>query len=172
LPSSQRKTYESSLYGYQTLNNKRRQSNHNNYNKNQRNTNNLRFNQPDSQKRTNYNQNKNHNWNQGSQCNPQYNSHNQWNSDKAQQSKPNPMDVDECLQIQNRPKHNQSYNNYSNNNYNQNRWNQIKKPETQTTQQNHPQNKRKPTGAVNQPANKTMQLNNIEEDHFLGQNPE
>jgi len=51
---------------------------------------------------------------------------------------PEPMDVDESLQIYNRPKYNQCYNNYSNNNYNQNRWNQNKNPETQTTQQNHP----------------------------------
>jgi len=46
------------------------------------------------------------------------------------------------------------------------------KSRRQTTPQNIPQNKRKPTGTVNQPANKTMRLNNIEEDHFLGQNPE
>jgi len=61
---------------------------------NQRNTNNLRFNQPDSQNRSNFNQNKNHNWNQGRQFNPQYISHNQWNSNKAQQNKPEPMEVD------------------------------------------------------------------------------
>jgi len=41
-----------------------RKGNHSNYNSNQRNTNNLRFNQPDSQNRNNYNQNKSHNWNQ------------------------------------------------------------------------------------------------------------
>jgi len=52
------------------------------------------------------------------------------------------------------------------------RINGIKKQETQTTPQNNPQNKRDPTGTVNQPANRTMRLNNIEEDHFLGQNRE
>jgi len=82
------------------------------------------------------------------------------------------MDVDESLHIQNRPKYNHDYNNYSNNTYNQNRWNENKKPETQTTQQNHPQNKTEPTGTVNQPANKTMLLNNIEDDHLLDQNAE
>lgn len=76
------------------------------------------------------------------------------------------MEVDESLQVQNRPKY-QNYNNYNNNNYYQN-----KKAQAQTTQQNQPQNKREPTGTINQPANKTMRLNNIEEDHFLGQNPE
>jgi len=48
----------------------------------------LRFNQPDCQNRNYYNPNKNHNWNQGRQYNPQYNSHNQWNSNKDQQNKP------------------------------------------------------------------------------------
>jgi len=47
-----------------------------------------------------------------------------------------------------------------------------KKPETLTTQQNNPQNKREPTGTVNQPANKTMRLNNIEENHFLDKSQE
>jgi len=108
----------------------------------------LRFNQPDIQNRNNYNQNKNHNWNQGRQYNPQYTSHNQWNSNKAQQNKPEPMEVDESLHIQNRPKYNQGYNSYSNNNYNQNKWNQNKKQETQITQQNNPQNKREPTGTI------------------------
>jgi len=65
--SSQRKNYESNLFGYQNLNKNPRQGNHNNYNSNQRNTNNLRFNQPDSQNRNNYNQNKNQNWNQSRQ---------------------------------------------------------------------------------------------------------
>ncbi|XP_070854707.1 uncharacterized protein [Drosophila suzukii] len=95
-----------------------------------------------------------------------------WNSIKAKPNKPEPMEVDESLQIQNRPKYNQGYNRYSINNYNQNKWNQNKKQETQTTPQNNPQNKREPTGTVNHPANKTMRLNNIEEDRFLGQNPE
>jgi len=81
------------------------------------------------------------------------------------------MEVDESLQIQNRPRYNQGYNSY-NNTYNQNKLNQNKKQGTQTTPQNNPQNKREPTGTVNEPANKTLRLNNIEEDHFLGQNPE
>jgi len=113
--SSQRKNYESNLFGYQNSNKNPKQGNYNNYNINQRNTNNLRFNQPDSQNRNNYNQNKNHNWNQGRQFNPQYNSQNQWNSNKAQQSKPEPMEVDASLKIQNRPKYNQGYNSYGNN---------------------------------------------------------
>jgi len=58
--------------GTKTQVKKLRQGNHNNYNSNQRNTNNLRLNQPDSQNRNNYNQKKNHNWNQGTQFNPQY----------------------------------------------------------------------------------------------------
>jgi len=55
----------------------------------------------DSQNRNNYNTNKSHNRNQGRQYNPQYNSHNQWYTNKAQQNKPEPMEVDESLQIQN-----------------------------------------------------------------------
>jgi len=170
--SSQRKNYESNLFRYQNSNKNAMQGNHSNYNSNQRNTNNLRSNQPGSQNRNNYNQNKNHNWNQGRQFDPQYYSHNQWSSNKAQQNKPEPMEVDESLQIQNRPKYNQGYNSYGNNNYYQNKWNQNKRQETQTTPENSPQNNTEPTGTVNQPASKTMRLNNIEEDHFLGQNPE
>lgn len=164
--TSHRRSYESNSYGHQNSNNKPRQNNNNNFNTNHRNTNNLRFNQSDNHNRNNYYQNRNQNWNQGRQYTSQNNNQNQWNSYKPQQSKPEPMEVDESLQVQNRPKY-QNYNNYNNNNYYQN-----KKAQAQTTQQNQPQNKREPTGTINQPANKTMRLNNIEEDHFLGQNPE
>jgi len=84
------------------------------------------------------------------------------------------MEVDESIQVQNRANngYNQNYNKYQNNNYSQNKWDQTKKFETQNTQQGQAQNKRVPTGTVNQPANKTMRLNNIEENHFFDKSQE
>jgi len=82
------------------------------------------------------------------------------------------MGVDESIHVQNRANngYNQSYIKYQNNNYSQNKWDQTNKFETRNTQQGQAQNKRVPTGTVNQPANKTMRLNNIEENHFFRQN--
>jgi len=57
--------------------------------------------------------------------------------------------------------YNQSYNKYQNNNYSQKKWDQIKKFETQNTQQGQAQNKRVPTGTVNQPANKILRKNTL-----------
>jgi len=78
------------------------------------------------------------------------------------------MEVDKSIQVQNRANngYNQNYLKYQNNNYIQ------KKLETQNTQQGQAQNKRVTTGTVNQPANKTMRLNNIEENHFLDKSQE
>jgi len=84
------------------------------------------------------------------------------------------MEVDESIQVQNRANngYNQSFNKYQNNNYSQNKWDQTKKFETQNTQQGQAQNKRVPTWTLKQPANKTMRLNNIEENHFLDKSQE
>jgi len=107
--------------GQTHFNHKPRQQN-NNYN-NQRINNNLRFNQDENQ---NYNQNKNYSWIQGRFNN---NQQNQWNTYRQPQNKPEPMEVDEPIQVQNRANHgyNQSYNKYQNNNYSQNKWDQTKK---------------------------------------------
>jgi len=61
------------------------------------------------------------------------------------------MEIDESVQVQNRANngYNQSYNKNKNNNYSQ-KWGQTKKFETQNTQQGQAQNKRVPSGTVNQ----------------------
>jgi len=98
------------------------------------------------------------------------------------QSTPEPMEIDESIQYQNRPNNNfnrgnnnrQNYiNYYPRNNYNQN---QAQKTNISAGQNKpsepHPPLKRESTGSTNQPAQKNMRVNNIEEDHFLDQNPE
>jgi len=161
--TTQRKNSEPNSGGIaQThFNHKPRQQN-NNYNDQQKN-NNLRFNHDNNQKKNTYgyyNQNKNNSWNQGRFNN---NQQNQWNTYRQPQNKLEPMEVDESIQVQKRANngYNQSYNKYQNNNYSQKKWDQIKKFETQNTQQGQAQNKRVPTGTVNQPANKILRKNTL-----------
>jgi len=72
-----------------------------------------------------YNQNKNNCWKQGRFNN---NQQNQWNTYWQPQNKPEPMKIDESIQVQNRANngYNQSYNKYQNNTYSQKKWDQIK----------------------------------------------
>jgi len=116
--------------GQTHFNHKPRQLN-NNYN-NQRNNNNLRFNHDSNQNKNQYgyyNQNKNNSLNQGRFNN---NQQNQWNTYRQPQNKPEPTEVDESIQVQNRANngYNQRDNKYQNNNYSQNKWDQTKKFET------------------------------------------
>jgi len=100
------------------------------------------------------------------------------------------MEVDNSIRVQNRPyknynrpRNNNSQWNYNNNrhnfnnNFQGNNYNQYpaQKPITNARQVNqsetHPPIKRESTGTVNQPAQKTMRVNNINEGHFLDQHP-
>jgi len=72
-----------------------------------------------------------------------FNQQNQWNIYRQPQNRPEPMEIDESIQ----------------------KVRSTKKNETRNSQ-------RVTTGTVNQPANKKMRLDNIEEDHFLDNSQE
>jgi len=155
-----------------------------NENKNQ--GNNLRFasrqNNNNAPNRINNNWPLNENLGTNNNCN--------FNNNSKVQPPPEPMEVDSSIRVQNRPyknyyrpRNNNSQWNFNNNrhnfniNFQGNNYSQYPIPSAKTEHnrksgkpvRNTPPLKRKSTGTVKQPAQKTMRVNNISEGHFLDQ---